>query len=343
MPLPTVVLQDSFGDDRTFVTTQGGYAIPYLELPDYRESWARDGVTSTRTCVCLWEDRLFFKDDMLGSSTYVEGNTVGGIKTNLKRTPPEEHPDIPLMYATSCDLVPLGVPTEDRTDLAVALSNSAKHGQYGTYDEESNMIAFNLAQFQVTYTSYYHVILKDLDVPTNDLGELNRYVSVYTVTSAYNQPVRGVGNNSGFTFLSDLGSTGKFITENPAITIPVLEYQYVWKQIPVQYVPYDTIATIVGCVNNATFDDHLGARELLCLAPKVDVYQHGTNVYYADITYIFQKRAYPNAEWNSLYRVPVGAGQPGAGKPGFEQFVFSDGTTKAYPEADFMKLFKLAD
>jgi hypothetical protein len=332
-PLPVTTLQTNGAGPLGVITTRGPNQVPYIELLEYSESFQENNPTAVRTCVCLWEQRHLFKADMLGTSKYVPGNGVGGVATGILRLPPEAHPELPFLFASQCDLSePMGVPTEIRDDLAKALTSSP---QYGELDQigPSNMVAFNLAKYQVTYTFRDWDVLGDADVPSNNNGELNRYVSKYYEPAAENQPYPG----GSFKFVSD----NTIINEPPAKTIPTLELQYVWRQVP--GVPDAAIEASIGTCNLYPFDNIYPPETLICHPPKRKRYitANGDVVY--DLTFIF---TYRRATWNALFRASVGGksgmgGPDPPGSPGFDRIIGNDGVTLATPKSDFNALFVL--
>ena len=335
--LPTKEFKDYAGNDMVFLVTQGRYEVPYLELLTYRESWTQDALSATRTCLCLWEDRYKFKDDMLGTSEYKQGHVVGGIVTGIKRYPPEQHPELEgYMYAWSCELAEVvGVPTKDRRDIAKALSSPPDYSELKQINPESNMVSFNLAQFTVTYTPRDYAIVADEDVPENGFGELNRMVSRYYGPSGENQQIPG----AAFRYVSEPANSAG-IQEPGAITFPNLELRWVWRQVP-EFQWKQTIRNFVGKCNETEFEDQYAPETLVCLPPKVTRYRTAAGDFVYDIEFVFLNRSLEGADWNSLYRKKIGTGQPNAGKPGFEKIIAADGVTKISPLKEFKDLFKL--
>lgn len=139
--LPVQLQQTIYGRVFTFLKTQGKWGVPYAELTEgYVEHFAEGDISSVRHCFCLWEDRLKFMADMYGTSYYTP-NTVfpppvpnnpalpnpdkRSMTTNLTRILPEQHPEIPYLFASTVDTEGLGVPTSVRDQLADALTSMA--------------------------------------------------------------------------------------------------------------------------------------------------------------------------------------------------------------------------
>jgi hypothetical protein len=326
MALPTQTLTTVSGEQLVFLTTQGTNQVPYLELLRYQETFVERSTEAMRTCLCLWEDRYLFVADMLGNSTYVPGLVVGGVQSNLSRQPPESHPELDWLFAVECKLADtVGVPTSDRSDIAKALTSRPDYGNLNQVDPSSNMVAFNLAQFDVTYTPRDYIYLDDADVPSDGRGELNRYVSRYFEPAGENVQVPAFA----FKFVSD----NETIQSPPAITMPLLELRYLWRQVPA--LNYTTIENTLGKVNASTFDQYYAPETLLCLPPKMNFYYNAVGTFVVDLEFIF---LYRRSTWNALYRKAVGVGGP----PGFDRVVAtSDGVSPIYPTANFDQLFVL--
>ncbi len=329
--LPTVTLTTSDGREFTFLVTQGPNEIPYLEELEYTASYAPDAVSMTRKLLCQWEDKEAFIDDLLGRVEYIQGHTVGGIETGVSRTKPEAHPFWEAAYAVRCELQGgYGVPTEDRENFIRALTSIAKHGELSQYEEDTLLVSFNLARFQVTYEPLVWDVLDDDEVEDNELGELNRSIKRYYVPSGENQPIPG----GAFKFESDPGSAG--IPEPGVITFPMVEVHYVWNDVPV--IDLAGWLPIIGKCNEEEFDNYFPPESLVCLPFKTSEPRYSAaGDFVFTVEFIFGYR--PQATWNQLYRRSVGNVTPPA--PGFENIIGIDGTTLLYPTADFMRLFRI--
>lgn len=326
--LPTITLPGLGGLQYTFLVTQGPLRVPYFELLQYQEHYEDGANTATRTCICLWEQRYQFRDDMLGTATFVPGNIVGGVDTGISREIPEVHPWDDDLFAVQADLEPLGVPTSDREQLAKALTSQVLYGEVDQADS-NNLVSFNLAQVTVTYSVFDFSTYSDSGTPFNGLGELNRYVSRYYDTGGENQQYP----SGGFKFVSD----GSVIQEPGAFTLATQEVKYVWRRVP--GLALGNIVPVIGHANMFLFDNYWQPNQLVCLPAKAKKYRTAAGDFVYDITYTFVNRAYPNADWNSLFRIHTGgvAGNP----PGFESIIGVDGVTLATPQADFMRLFTI--
>jgi hypothetical protein len=332
-PLPTIQQATLQGTPVNVLTTVGKNKVPYLELLTYSEAYTDSDLSATRTCLCLWEDRYKFRDDMLGTSTYAAGHTVGGVASGIVRRVPEQHPEQLFLYANGCTLSGAhGVPTSTRDTLMHALTSQPQYGVLVQVNPTSNMVGFNLAEWQVTYGPRDGWdVLDEADVPANGQGEMNRYLSRFFESAAENQIIPG----GAFKFKSD----ERVIYEPPAKTFPTLELQYIWREVPL--VPILAIQLAQGSCNATAFDNGFWpAQTLLCQTPKYRRYRTKTGDWVYDITYIF---TFKRQTWNTLFRrdVPVGGGPDPVGGPGFDAIIGNDDVTLATPTSDFGKLFFL--
>lgn len=335
-PLPTEQVVGLDGQNYRVLKTRGQFAVKYLEVIKYAESWAQDNVTNTRTVMCLWEDRYKLVSDFLGTSVFQQGNRVGGVVTNIKRYIPEDHPELDWMFASQMELTnTLGPPTSNRENIIKALQSAPKYGDLKQYDPApgSEMVRFNLAEYAVTYTPRDYEVSSDTDTPDNGFGELNRYLSVYYTPSGSNQPYAG----SHFHWVST-PTEPLPINATPALTIPKMELHYLWREVPRLERP--TILKTIGKCNNRLFSGQYPPETLLCEAPKISQIRTATGNFVFNIEYIF---VYREKTWNAILRRVVPAnGDPDPGKsPGFDKIIGNDNVTKATPTEDFDKLFVL--
>jgi hypothetical protein len=317
----------------------GPIQIPYLELLTYRERGSRmgDDTESTRTCLCMWEQRLPFLLAMLGTSTRVPPQGQNGAPF-ITRLLPEEHPELVGLFATQYELSgQLGVPTQDRGNLIRALqSTPAFSGPAGTppltqTNPLSNMVSFSLAQYEITYRPFDYVFDTDQNMSKNPTGELSRFVSRYVDPSAEALVIPG----NAAKWVSD----GTLIPEPPAIPQPILEYQYVWHDVPGgqfgQFLP--AFEPLVGTCNQLAFDPqgfNCAPQTLLCQAPKLKWHFTASGDIVWDITYIFTFKSWTH---NAIYRRAIG----GNGPPGYDPVSLTNGQP-VIPTMDFAELFLIS-
>jgi hypothetical protein len=290
------------GETVTFLVTDRSQ-IPYIELFSYRAAWRVDGIEATRICAVRWTDLDAFVVDMLGTDLYTPGNMVGGVVTNLKRYPPEPHPEYVAddgtswMYAMEAQLLEgVGVPPTDQSDIAKSLSSSADFTKCSLANPDTFMVQFNLAKVAITYRPVDYFVYKDEDTPNTPGGELGRYLTRSASFAGENLPIPG----NTFQYVIPGGPTSNPIPEAPPKTFPVAEIEYKWHRVPMPTFFSSTLLNAIGTINGTAFDNNFWAPEtLLFLTPEIKPYRNPIGDYLYDISFKFLYR--PNGH-NHLYR-----------------------------------------
>jgi hypothetical protein len=307
--LQTQNFTDINGNTVRFLVTEANQ-IPYFEYMEYRESWKLDGVESTRICGCRWEDRYDFIRDMLGTATWSPGQNVGGVVSNLSRQVPEAHPEyqnsdgVGWMYATEAQLLDCqGMKVHDHSDIAKALSSSPDYGTLNAFDDNSYMVAFNIAKFSITYRPVDYFVYTDKETPADQTnGELERFVIKTYTYAAENLPIPG----SAFWWVPTVPENRNQIPECPPKVFPTMELTYTWKNVPLPRIQKsDNIISRIGTVNSAAFDrGYWDVGTLLFVAPDIKPFRSPVGDYLYDIAFKFLYRATGH---NFLYRGSVNA------------------------------------
>ena len=349
MPLPTVTQKTSDGRDLVLLTTQGANAVPYLELLTYSEDFQEKRQTATRTCLCLWSQRLKFVADILGTATYVNPTIYNGVQSNIHQSIPEIHPDMPWMIAKRCSLAStLGVPVEDEESLAIALTTAPNYGELSQVDPATFMVRFNLAQYTVEYADVDYFSRADSDAPNDGRGELARNMSIYYTTAGSNQPYPA----TGFQYVgAEANGSHLPVMSPPVATLSELEARYLWRRVP--GLPVAAIQNTIGHCNRELFDNYWPPQTMLLLPPKIERYFSCTGDVLFDIEFLFLYRPQTHnalLRRTTKYDGGIQFGQvwpiidPPGTSPGFEYItgINDDGsTTPPTRLADFGKLFVL--
>jgi hypothetical protein len=225
--------------------TSGPNHVEYQEFVDgsqtYHEEWHPHSPSVTRTLQCDWDDRYDFLEDLLGKH---EWQSTG----HIKRTPPEVHPDLYMLRATSATLIehPGRIRQEDPTGLA----------------------NFEVARYRVTYTPLPYLVLADDETPrdSRDPPELGRWVQKTSTMEGENLPIP----NGSFGWAEPPNQNAS-LNEAPAIFRPTKGLIYTWHDVPSEVYPgasfspvppnIEAINAALGTVNSASFDYDAGPTD----------------------------------------------------------------------------------
>lgn len=319
----------------------------WFEVEGYRESGSFNDASATRVFEGPWSQRLALRAWALGACWMdADGKT-------LHRDIPAQHPELPWLYATDCELVsgqgvfvvnPNVVPPG--SDFGDPDNPPAPLGMI-QYRDGSGLIGDSLScSMSITYHVMDFDILSDAQMagPTSALSnngfvsqpsdfalsEVDRYVVKTSVDSLQgqafgsNQLLFQTGPNAGSP-IAAVASTKLF---------PCEELNYVWKNVP--KVPQANIDICMGGVNTGTFDPNSRLRPggyadgtILCMAPQKIPKRTSQGLWVFDMVYKF---LYKPTGWNNFMDqkgnfYPTAFGYPG--------------TVTLYPSVDLSLLFKL--
>lgn len=292
-------------------------------------------ITATRILYCTWGDRLAFRSAMLGWSRV----GFSGPNVVLRRSLPEQHPEVPKMYCVRCDLIGgKGKP-----------QYNAHTGHIAYYKDTQTEGAFrnNPDGFAYYRTEWSYVpfdVLSDADANGD---ETKRFV---IRTEEFSAEVVTLPGNS----FQHITATKRPIPEGIPKTLLGGQYRMKWLQIPSENnrIPQQLRANIRKCVNHVnllTFEGYEPGT-LLCLAPQIERKHNVTGIDVFDIEYVFAVREKEDIDdvnaqggWNTIYRRDLATG------PGFDgvERLNAAGTAAVVPRegiyfaADFQKLFLL--
>lgn len=330
-----------------FFTTVNPPNVEYEESFYDQSSIRAEGHNATRHLQVDGVEENDFRAAMLGFS-YFDANR--GV---INRYPPEYHPDKRWLYATSMDFVQFVGPPA-REDLSIVLNPQAFDDAGGAIIEV-NSIEFapicERSEFSVEYTWPEDgiILLPDSAYP-GATNELWRYIGRRVEYDVVAQPLP----KNQLKFALD----NKDIPAPGSQIIPSATIYYAWMQIPAVFnkngVPglpgnlESTIKSLVGTVNDSTFDDIYPQQTLLCLAPKRKLVPMANGFPAYNLTYVFAQRGtvdlsvqdqtgilnFPqdttDPHWNRILR----------GNGMFGLVVNKETGEPLYQLSDFTKLFK---
>lgn len=346
-------------------TPEGENLTEFWEFRGHSENWVENAGSMTRILGCSYNERLIFRDDMIGSN-YILGN-------QLFRNLPQVHSEVEDMFVDSMRLVDCrGWESLDATNQAMTfnvsgIESDGSDGLIRKRDEQG------LAVYEVAYRGFLYDLLTDDEIATikdglfygdtddvpdpvngifalEDSGsgqaEMRRFVEVNTQPSAENLPLP----NRHLYFLNEAGTgfqldtTGGEYPLNQAAPylFPKQVFTLEWKNVPLYGVPLVQMEGMLGKVNKFNFDVYWpqGKRYrflpetviLLAGIPKTKRSANGQ--VYSDITYTFEYRT--NTHNKFLYW-PTGQFR----KVGWTKNVTPASTDfrSLYESADYYRLF----
>jgi hypothetical protein len=245
------------------------------------EELRNDGSRAMRTFFCEWDDRLEVMREFLGYPEIVKpySQDPGAQYFGLSRIIPDCHPGFlkfgdkageqgePFLWATQvtrCE--PWGLPGATGAVDGVGGTVDMAEPPGGLTFKNSSIARYGLAKFQCLYESPTYEVLKDSQMPRDELTKWTAEYTLKRYVTKYIQPAA-----SAFTVPTGLlkyvdnavAASGTPVPGTPAIIEPKSDYIVIWHMVPTEAVgirlvnpdgPCFPIDNCIGKVNATTFN-----------------------------------------------------------------------------------------